>query len=151
MAPRAPAHPTAPTLGWKIWEFQEELKHAAWREMRYPVQPGTWTTWSHVSSRENRLPRANFSWRAFLATWKNLGTKENPTWRWSSQFWEDYKLILVPRIRQIRHLWYQFLLETYFSSFGWVWMQGKWLWRLQNTEMKTTFVPLTHKLQPGCY
>lgn len=25
-----------------------------------------------------------------------------------------YKLILVPKIRQIRHLWYQFLFETFF-------------------------------------
>ena len=36
---------------------------------------------------------------------------------------------------------YQFPLEAYFFSFGWIWEQGKCLWRLQdvqNTDMKTT-------------
>ena len=57
----------------------------------------------------------------------------------SSQFCEDYKIVFVSKPRLIWRLWYQFPSEAYISSFGWIWMQGKCLWRLQNTEMKTTF------------
>ena len=41
-----------------------------------------------------------------------------------------------------RFIWYygiSFILNHIFFSFGWIWVQGKCLWRLQNTEMKTTF------------
>ena len=86
-----------------------------------------------------------FRMSCFPVTRKTLVTKENSNMVTGARSFikEDSKLILVPKPRLIWYLWNQFPLKAYFSSFGWILVQWKWLWRLQNTERKTTLMPLT--------
>ena len=92
-------------------------------------------TWSRVSSRVKPSFR---DVTCFPVTRKTLVTKENPNMAMGC-FW-DCKLILDDECNDEYDIYgISFLLKHGFCSFAWIWVQGKLLWRLQNTGMKTTF------------
>jgi len=72
---------------------------------------------------------------------KRLGS--NPTWRKKlaidCELLTDCELLLVPKLRRIRHLFCHLSFKTYFPSFGCIWVQEKWLHGLlQHFTLKTT-------------
>ena len=45
----------------------------------------------------------------------------------------------MPKSRLIWYLLYQLHFKPCLFSFGWIWGHRKWLWQLQNAEVKTAF------------
>lgn len=83
----SPSHPTAPTVGKKKRRNPLKPGKTVAREIKTRGATARWYRYmNNVISR--RFPRKNvfpaqiFRDVSFFATRKNLGTKENPTWRW---------------------------------------------------------------------